>query len=206
MSYKPPRARLLALAILATAALAVAAPAQAQSLGGCQLQGTAAFSPGLSSTAQDFTYSFGGDLSACQSTEAGAPASGTVEAGRVVTDATTGEQFQEPASTGNGTCANGTTAGTAIITWADATHTVISYTTTAIGAAVNLAGTVVAIVDLPAINPQPGQPASLTITTTRYAGDTVQGLLAFQADPTQCAGAGLTSAAISGFTGLGSSS
>jgi hypothetical protein len=57
-----------------------------------------------------------------------------------------------------------------------------------------------------AINPQPGQPASLTITTTRYAGDTVQGLLAFQADPTQCAGAGLTSAAISGFTGLGSSS
>ena len=206
MSRRSLSPRLIGLTVVAAAALGVTAPAQAQSVGGCQLSGTAAFSPGLSNTAQNFTYSFGGDLSGCQSSEAGAPATGTVEAGRVLTDATTGEQFQEPASTGNGTCANGTTAGTAILTWADATHTVITYTTTAVGAAVNLAGSAISSVTLSAINPQPGQPTSLTITTTRYAGDSVQGALAFQADPAQCAGAGLTNAGISGVTGLGSTS
>ncbi len=36
-------------------------------------------------------------------------------------------------------------------------------------------------------------------------GDTVQGLLAFRADPTLCSRAGVTNADISGFTGLGSS-
>jgi hypothetical protein len=205
MPHKPSPARLLGLGAALATALAIAGPAHAQSVGGCQLQGTAAFAPALTNTAQDFTYSFGGDLTGCQSTEAGAPATGTVEAGRVVTDATTGERFQEPISTGNGSCATGTGAGTVIATWADGTRTVISYTTTALGVAVNLAGTVVDSVTLPAIDPQPGQPTSLTIETTRYTGDTVQGLLAFQADPTLCSGAGVTNADISGFTGLGGS-
>jgi hypothetical protein len=194
MPHKSSPARLLGLGAAAVTALAIAAPAQAQSLGGCQLQGTAAFAPNLTNTAQDFTYSFSGDLSSCQSSEAGAPASGTVEAGKVVTDAATGERFQEPISQGNGTCANGTGAGTAIATWADGTRTVIGYTTTALGPAV------------PAIDPLPGQPTSLTITTTRYAGDTAQGLLAFQADPTLCSGAGVATAAIAGAVGLGSTS
>ena len=73
-----------------------------------------------------------------------------------------------------------------------------------VAAAVHLAGTVAASVTLPAINPQPGQPTSKTITTTRYAGDSALGLLAFQADPTQCAGSGVSSAGISGTVGLGS--
>jgi len=182
----------------------LASPAFAQSGGGCQLQGTANFSPGLTNNDQSFTYNFGGNLSGCQSSESGAPASGTVEAGKVVTDPT-GEQFQEPASTGSGSCVSSTTAGTAIATWSDGTQTVLGYSTTGAAAAVHLSGTVISSVTLPAINPQPGQPTSKTITTTRYAGDSAVGLLAFQPpDPTACNGAGVTTAAISGAVGLGS--
>jgi hypothetical protein len=70
---------------------------------------------------------------------------------------------------------------------------------------VHLTGTVLASVTLPAINPQPGQPTSTTLTTTRYAGSSALGLLAFEADPTACsAPGGVTSAGIGGFIGLGS--
>src|SRR5205823_6464027 len=44
---------------------------------------------------------------------------------------------------------------------------------------------------------------TVTVTTTRYAGDQAQGVLAFQADPTQCAGSGVTSAAVNGVVGVG---
>ena len=44
---------------------------------------------------------------------------------------------------------------------------------------------------------------TVTVTTTRYAGDQAQGVLAFQADPTQCAGSGVTSAAVNGPVGVG---
>jgi hypothetical protein len=179
--------------------------ASAQSIGGCQLDGTASFSPGLTNNAQDFTYSFNGDLSGCQSSEAGAPANGTVSAGEVVT--INGQQFQEPVATGNGGCASSTTSGTGIVTWADGTQTVINYTTSGAAAAVSLQGTVVDSVTLQAINPQPGQPTSTTVTTTRYAGDSSQGLLAFEPpDPTACnTPTGVTTAGISGLVGLGSS-
>jgi hypothetical protein len=178
-------------------------PARAEA-GGCQLTGTATFNPGLSNTAGPFTYGFTGTLTGCQSTNAGSPATGTVEAGQVYTDATTGEKFQEPASMGTGTCANGTTSGTSLITWADGTRTIISYSTTSAGAAVHLAGTVIPSWTIPAISPATGQPTSVTFTSTRYAGDSANGLLAFQADPTQCAGAGVTTAAINGATALNS--
>lgn len=191
----------------ATALLVIPSSASAaQSVGGCQLNGTASFSPGLSNTAQNFQYSFDGSLSGCQSSVAGAPSSGTVSAGEAVT--INGQQFQEPVSTGNGGCPSSTTAGTAIATWADGTQTVISYSTTGAAAAVSLQGTVADSVTLQAINPQPGQPTSTTITTTRYAGDSAQGVLGFQPpDPTACAApTGVTSAGISGLVGLGSSS
>ena len=71
------------------------------------------------------------------------------------------------------------------------------------GLAVNLQGNVVPSVTLPVVNPQPGQPTTVTVTTTRYAGDQAQGVVAFQADPQQCAGAGVTSAAVSGSVGVG---
>jgi len=54
----------------------------------------------------------------------------------------------------------------------------------------------------PATNPQPGQATTLTITTDRYAGGSALGTLAFQADPTACAGSGVSSAGISGLVAL----
>ena len=176
--------------------------AAAQESGGCQLQGTAAFSPGLANTAKNFNYSFSGALSGCQSSTSGAPTSGTVSAGEVVTIA--GQQYQEPVATGNGGCASSTTSGTAIATWADGTQTVIQYTTTGAAAAVNLQGKVVPSATLQAINPPAGAPTSTTVTTTRYAGDSALGALAFQPpDPTACnTAAGVTTAGISGFVGL----
>jgi hypothetical protein len=39
--------------------------------------------------------------------------------------------------------------------------------------------------------------------TTRYAGASALADLAFQADPTQCAGSGVTKAPIAGVAGLG---
>ena len=199
--------RKLALAVglcaMVVLALAFAGTATAASTGGCHLQGGASFNPGLNSSSQPFSYSFAGQLSSCQSNTAGTPTSGSVEAGKVYTDST-GEQFQEPVSTGNGGCTNSTTSGTAIVTWADGTVTLVQYTTTGAAAAVKLDGKVIASVTLPAINPQPGQPTSTTITTTRFAGATALGGLTFQPpDPTACnTPAGVTAAAIDGVIGL----
>jgi hypothetical protein len=191
--------------VSAIALLALSPPAFAQSVGGCQLQGTASFSPGLNNNAQDFEYSFNGNLSDCQSTEAGVPTSGTVSAGEIIT--INGQQFQEPASSGNGGCTNSTTGGTAIVNWSDGTTTVVSYSTTGAAAAVVLQGAVIDSVLLPAVNPQPGEPTATTVTTTRYAGASAQGLLAFQPpDPTACeTTTGVTSAGISGAVGLSTS-
>src|SRR6266516_2579174 len=132
----------LAFVAAIVAAAAFASPAAAASGGGCQLDGTASFNPPLTNTAAPFKYGFTGKLTNCQSSEAGAPASGAVEAGQVVTDPS-GEQFQEPVPSGNGSCGNGTTNGTAIANWADGTTTVIQYTTDSVAAAVHLSGTVV---------------------------------------------------------------
>jgi hypothetical protein len=195
------------LVVFATGALTLllAPTAFAQSGGGCDLQGTASFSPGLNSDAKEFSYSFNGNLSSCQSSEAGAPASGTVSAGEVVTIG--GQQFQEPVATGTGSCESSTTGGTAIVTWSDGTQTVVNYSTTGAGAAVHLQGTVAPSATLPAVNPQPGQPTSTTVTSTRYVGASALGLLAFQPpDPTACTTpAGVTAAGISGVVALGSS-
>jgi hypothetical protein len=179
--------RLLVLAVASVALLSLAGPASAApNGGGCHLQGTASFSPGLTNTAQNFNYSFTGALSDCQSSTGG-PASGTVFAG------TNGL----PAPTGNGSCGSSTTNGIAVAQWADGTTTVVQYTTSGVAAAVNLQGTVIGSVT---------SSTGTTYTTTRYAGDSAQGALTFQPpDPTACAGAGVTSAGIDGVIALGSS-
>jgi hypothetical protein len=275
---------------------AVAPAAEAQSGGGCQLQGTANISPGLTSNAQNFSYDFTGSLTGCQSNTSGAPTSGSVEAGRTITTpynwsysdstalaaaasagsstisttasegsvptqtggtvvtidpgtsiaetrtvsavsgtgpytetlssalsfshaagaAVTGAHsgsatatYQEPISSGSGSCGSSTTSGTAIANWADGTTTVISYATTGALAAVELTGSVV-----PSVNdtlasytgPSKAPPASThPVNTTRYAGSSAFAQLFFQPpDPTACAGAGVTTAAISGVITLGS--
>jgi hypothetical protein len=202
------------LAVVVAAVAVSAAPAGAASGGGCDLEGTAAFSPGLSNTAQDFAYSFAGDLSSCQSSVAGSPTGGTVEAGKTVTTqvvnsitgATDTVTYQEPIPTGNGSCVSSTTSGIAIVNWADGTRTIVDFDTSGVAAAVELSGTVIDSVTLTATNAVAGDPTTQTLTTTRYAGSSALGALTFQPpDPTACAGSGVTEAGISGFIGLGSS-
>jgi hypothetical protein len=73
------------LVSILTMLFAVVPTAGAQSVGGCQLDGTANISPGLNSSAQNFSYSFTGNLSGCKSSTSGAPEPGSVEAGRTIT-------------------------------------------------------------------------------------------------------------------------
>src|SRR2546423_9287787 len=54
--------------------------------GGCQLDGTAAFSPNGPGTASSFSYGFTGSPTNCQSNVSGAPASGTISTGQQVTE------------------------------------------------------------------------------------------------------------------------
>lgn len=222
-----PSRRLSMLAALCALALMplMAQPAAAASGGTCQLNGTAAFSPPLSNTAGSFGYSFSGSLTGCQSSDATAPKAGTEEAGKTVsvsynwtyTDSTGTHSgtstaiYQEPTPSGSGSCASSTTTGTAVTRWADGTVTVISYSTSGAAAAVALSGTVAPSVTTTLVSytgPTQAPPSSTyTISTTRYAGDSSQGLLAFQPpDPTLCASTGVTTAAISGQVGLDSTS
>lgn len=204
----------VSLGCLALTLFVIAPSAFASSVGGCQLQGTANFSPGLNSSAQPFSYNFGGNLSGCQSSEAGVPESGTVEAGKTVaeqvknskTGATDTVTYQEPIPSGSGSCASSTTSGSALITWLDGTHTVVSYSTTGALAAVNLSGSVTPSLTLTAVNPQEGDPTTFTIATNRFAGDSASGLLLFQPpEPTACnTSTGATTAAISGGVSLSS--
>jgi hypothetical protein len=196
-----------------TVMLFVMAPsAFASSAGFCQLQGTANFSPGLNTSAQPFSYSFAGFLAGCNSSEAGTPPNGSVEAGKTVVEhvqnSKTGANdlvtYQEPIPTGSGSCATSTTSGNALVTWADGTHTVESYSTTGALAAVNLSGTVVPSLTLTAVNAKEGDPTTFTISTNRFAGNTATGMLLFQPpEPASCnTTTGATTAAISGVVSL----
>jgi hypothetical protein len=96
-------------------------------------------------------------------------------------------------STGSGGCASNTSKGVAVVTWADKTITVVSYTTQSATAGVVLQGSVI-----------PSTKAGKkVIKTTRYAGSNAVGALAFEASPADCAGAGVASAGIAGFVGIG---
>jgi hypothetical protein len=194
--------------------LAFAPSAFASSVGGCQLNGTANFTPGLGASSQAFSYNFGGSLTGCQSSESGVPTSGTVSAGQTlveqvknsITGATDTVTYQEPAATGTGGCSNSTTSGSALVAWVDGTNTALSYSTTGALAAVNLTGKVVASITLTAVNGKAGDPTTFTIATSRYAGDSAGGALLFQPpDPTACnTPAGVTTAGISGAVSLNS--
>lgn len=163
---------------LAAGAAALALPAGASpSGGGCSMSGTAKFSHGPNATAHAFTYTFTGGLYSCQS-NTGNPASG-----RIATLVP---------SKGTGTCADNTGGGTALVTWADRTTTIVSYTTQSAGAEVVLQGKVLASYKV----------GKKVYRTTRDKGYAAFGDLGFDASPQQCAGSGVTSASITGVTGL----
>ncbi|MBK5306838.1 MAG: hypothetical protein JJD92_09150 [Frankiaceae bacterium] len=190
-------------ALVAVGAL-TAAPALAATGGGqCQLDGTANFHPGPGADpAAAFAYDFSGALSACNSSDAAAPVGGTISAGQTYSVA--GISYQEPTSTGTGSCATGDTAGTAIVAWQDGTVSVLKYTTSSAGAAVALQGTVVPNIVLTSVDGL----TTTTVATTRYLGNGAVGALAFEVtDPTECTtSTGVTTAGIQGVTGIGSPS
>lgn len=170
------------IAVLASAA-AVAVPAGATpGGGGCQLAGNAKFHPGPGSSDAPFAYTFSGTLTSCMSSESSAPTSGTIAT-------------LVPAK-GSGSCAEGSSGGVALVKWAGGKQSVISYTEQSAAAEVVLQGTVI-----------PSYKVKKKIyRTTLYKGEGVLADLAFQADPTQCVGSGVTSAPINGFAGIGSES
>lgn len=188
----------LAAVLIGVLALLASSAGAAPGGGGCQLNGNASFDQGLSSTSKPFTYSFTGDLTGCQSTDAGAPATGKVQAGGLYTLG--GVDYRLDQSTGTGGCSNSTTAGVAITDWADGTRTLIKYSTTGAAAAVTLQGSVLSSLVL---HPVDTTLPDATITTTRYAGSSPAGLLAFEANPPDCLSAtGVKSAGIAGTIGL----
>ena len=124
--------------------------------------------------------------------------------------------YAEPLASGSGTvpvnsCPAGTTAGTGVVTWPDNTMTIVSYTTSSAGPAVNLQGTVVSSVTLTLASGPAGSPSTYTLTTTNPSfpvGDGAQGAVAFTTnDPTPCTTAsGLSNVTLQGTVGIGSTS
>jgi hypothetical protein len=197
--------RRIALLCGVGALVALAAPgAQAgQGVGACQLDGTADFSKGLSTTAQDFTYSFAGTLASCQGTFA--EKAGTVSAGRTIR---IGSVDYQPIDTpkGNGSCASSTTSGTALVQWDNGKLSAIAYATKGVAAAVALTGTFSAgTVTLTRVTPDPADATHTTDTfALAYGGDYAGGPLAFEPpDPSLCATTGVKTAGIGGAIGHG---
>jgi hypothetical protein len=207
--------------------VAVAVPHSAAAPGGgeCQLAGTANIAPALGSSSANFTYSFTGALSGCQSNISGAPTSGTVAAGTqlnetvTLTNTSTGAtqpgtvRYQQAIPTGTGSCGNSTTTGTALVTWNDGKHTALGYTTTGAAAAVQLEGVVTAnqTLTLVASSVPAGfsAPATFVVPSDEAAfpvGQNAIALLTFS--PTtqdqDCVTKGVSAASINGVVGIGS--
>ena len=205
-----PLAALAGTALFTSNAAKAATAASTPSGGACQLAGNASFtSPGLTSSSSNFTYSFGGTLSGCESnTTPPSPAGGTESAGQTIQ--VNGGTYQEPLATGTGGCSNSTTKGTSITQWADGDYTVVQYTTTGAGAAVALQGSVIAGVTVSGT--LGGAPSTITISTNEPStpvGANAVGELTFSTnsptDIANCAGSGLTSAVIKGLIEIGQS-
>jgi hypothetical protein len=186
-------------------AIALAPAAQAgQGVGGCALNGTASFSKGLGTTAQDFDYSFSGTLANC--TGSFAEKSGTVSAGKqIIIGGVAYRPLSQPK--GNGSCSSSTTTGDAFVAWDNGKYSVIAYDTTGYAAAVALTGSFDSgsvTLQSVAVDPLTGLPASTRTVPLSYGGDYAGGPLAFEPpDPTACAGTGVTTAGIQGVIGHG---
>jgi len=202
---------LAALSVLLVGSPAAGAPGG----GACQLTGTATFTPNGPGTTQTFGYGVNGQLSGCQSNVAGAPTSGGLAVGQQVTLPTPDgpATYAEPLATGAGalpvnSCPAGATQGTGVVTWPDGSLTIVDYTTSSVGPAVSLQGTVVPSVTVTLVSGPVGSPPTQTLTTNNPSfpvGDGAQGLVAFTTDdPSPCTtAAGLSSVSLEGVVGIG---
>ncbi|MFN2545505.1 MAG: hypothetical protein ABR600_13195 [Actinomycetota bacterium] len=220
----------LVAALCAGTTGASAAPAG----GVCQLHGVANLTPGLGAPPGGaFTYTFSGSLGksqtgGCQSNVTGAPTAGDIEAGLTkqftvqLTKTSDGSKanlpvsYAEPKPSGSGSCAQSTTSGVAVVTWASGKHTVVSYDTNGAAAGVGLTGDVVQKVDLALVASSvpagyTGAPATQSISTDEPSfpvGNQAAGPLAFT--PTtqsqNCATVPVTSANIDGLVAIGTPS
>jgi hypothetical protein len=210
------------LAVGAAFALAPAAPAMAtQEFGDCQLDGLATFASPLTvnqGTPLDwgpaFGYTFNGDLTECNFVFSGGynggSGGGKIYAGEGFT--LDGVAYDWPAAlakpSGNGGCTGSHTDGTALVFWDEGpAASVIEYSTDGAAAAVGLTGTFGSktITLASKAKNADGSPVSTrTIVADAFADDYTGGPLAFAPDdPTQCNGAGVTEAPISGVIGHG---
>jgi hypothetical protein len=106
-------------------AVAILAPTGASAAtGACALGGTAHVSPGLTTKARSFKFTFGGSLNACQG--GGTAKSGTLSA----------------SGTGTGTCAHTTGAGSALVSWNNGKTSAIKFTFSGVGNVVLVQGTI----------------------------------------------------------------
>jgi hypothetical protein len=188
-------------ALAASASSAVAAGGTA-----CQLDGTWKNTPGLGLFAVNGMQLAGTmNLSGCQGT--GGPAAGTLYlGGSTITIGGVAYHAAAPA-TGGGTCGHPVSMATfsgapAIVVWNDGTVTVFNFNAVGPWAfAQNYSGQALAGVTLKtvAVNPATGQPSSVNIATTQYAGDSVGGASATtpgsQAD---CVSSTFSSATVTG--------
>lgn len=95
------------------------------------------------------------------------------------TDSTVKSGTVTASGSGTGGCTKSTTSGTATINWNNGTNTTLTITTTGVGAALAV---------------------QAKATSGAFAGKSAKAALVFQATPTQCIGAGVSSAS---FTGVG---
>lgn len=181
-----------------TATAGAAATNQSTVAGGCQVQANAALTPGLTLSVHPFRYSYTGALRRCFYTGTGAAGGGVISAGEPITIA--GRAYQEPVPAGTGTCAATSTKGYDFARWSNGTQTIVRFTTSSENGVTHLSGSVVDSLQLRAVHPAPGRPASAMFRTTNFTGQSVAGVLAFHAaDPARCATAhGLTAATITG--------
>jgi hypothetical protein len=164
--------------------------------GGCRVKAQAVVSPGLTLTAQDFSYHYTGKLTGCAYTRKGAPTGGVITAGETIR--IKGKTYQEPIPAGNGTCLTTATSGYDFARWSDGTQTVVKFTTSGGGGATHLTGSVEPSIALKTVDGT----RSTTFRTTRFTGQVVVGLLTFGAkDPSLCGSTGVTSATITGLLG-----
>jgi hypothetical protein len=133
----------------------------------------------------------------------------------IVTTTTGTVLYQEPVPQGSGSCGSSTTAGEALAAWGDGKHTILSYTTTGAGAAVQLQGTIVASMTLALV--ASSVPAGYTApsTYTISSDEPVfavgeQSIAPLTFSPTtldqDCVTVGVSSANIDGVVAIGSAS